>query len=141
MSRAIQSPTPPTTELAELGKFFAIAGRLLDSGQAAPQMFSSTIDAVWHRLLENPEDHAAFTAHHAGRALRHLPVKGRGVIPWVTAYEEAYGPLPQVWFTNTAGTVDVEALARYRETGQVWAEWDCSPAPGDDDAVPEKTAS
>ncbi|MFJ9840084.1 hypothetical protein ACIRYZ_06370 [Kitasatospora sp. NPDC101155] len=52
-----------------------------------------------------------------------------------------YGPLPQVWFTDAEGTVDTGALARYRETGQVWAEWDCSPAPGDGDAVPDKTTA
>ncbi|MFD7449444.1 hypothetical protein [Kitasatospora sp. NPDC059827] len=141
MSRALQSPTHPTTELAELGKFFAIAGRLLGAGRAAPQMFSTAIDAVWHQLLEDPAGHAAFAAHHAGRVLGHSPVKGQGFISWTTAYEEAYGPLPQIWFTDATGTVDVEALASYRETGQVWAEWDCSPAPGDDDAAPEATAS
>ncbi|MBO1415902.1 hypothetical protein [Streptomyces sp. FH025] len=26
-----------------------------------------------------------------------------------------------------------EALARYREMGEVWAEWNCSPEPGDGD--------
>ncbi|WP_256177149.1 hypothetical protein [Kitasatospora aureofaciens] len=59
----------------------------------------------------------------------------------MSAYEEAYGPLPEIWFTNADGAVNSEALARYRNSGEVWAEWDCSPAPGDgDDLVPAKTA-
>ncbi|MFF2143151.1 hypothetical protein [Kitasatospora sp. NPDC058190] len=141
MSRATQSPIHTSTELAELGRFFSIAARFLDTGQTAPQMFSTAIDAAWHRLLEDPEAHAAFTTQHAGRLLRHSPVKGEGFISWITAYEKAYGPLPQIWFTEADGSVNTEALARYRETGQVWAEWDCSPAPGDGDVVPEKTTA
>jgi hypothetical protein len=53
----------------------------------------------------------------------------------VSAYEEAYGPLPEVWFTAADGTVNTQALKRYRETGEVWAEWDCGPVPGDGDEV------
>ncbi|MQS11737.1 hypothetical protein F7Q99_05390 [Streptomyces kaniharaensis] len=126
-------------ELVELGRFFTIAARLFDTGQAAPQMFSTAIDVAWHRLLEDPEAYTAFTTRHAGRCLGHSPVRGQGFISWVTAYKEAYGPLPQIWFTGADGTVDTKALARYRQTGRVWAEWDCSPVPGDGDVVPEKT--
>ncbi|MFD7829875.1 hypothetical protein [Kitasatospora sp. NPDC059803] len=65
---------------------------------------------------------------------------GVGFISWVGAYEEAYGPLPEIWFTDADDTVNTVALARYRETGEVWAEWDCSPAPGDgDDLAPAAT--
>ncbi|WP_256987448.1 hypothetical protein [Streptomyces sp. BR123] len=35
------------------------------------------------------------------------------------------------------GTLDEQAIAHYRETGTVIAEWDCGPASGDgDDAAP-----
>jgi len=47
-----------------------------------------------------------------------------------------FGPLPEVWFAGADGVLNEQALVRYRETGEVRAEWDCSPAPGDDDAVP-----
>ncbi|MFE4372840.1 hypothetical protein ACFRMN_32300 [Streptomyces sp. NPDC056835] len=65
---------------------------------------------------------------------------GHGPIAWVTAYEESYGPLPGIWFTTTHGTVDEHVLTRYRETGAVVAEWDCAPAPGDDDLSPKRLA-
>ncbi|MFD9724789.1 hypothetical protein [Streptomyces sp. NPDC059072] len=40
---------------------------------------------------------------------------------------------------GTHGTLDETAIARYRETGTVVAEWDCGPAGGDgDDLTPEQ---
>ncbi|KJS53821.1 hypothetical protein VM98_23060 [Streptomyces rubellomurinus subsp. indigoferus] len=124
-----------------MGRFFTITARSFDAGRTAPQMFSGAIDAAWHQLLTDPAAHDAFTTEHAGRPLTHSPIKGAGFITWLSTYEEAYGPLPQIWFTDATGTVDTDSLARYRETGQVWAEWDCSPAPGDDDAVPGTTSA
>ncbi|MDH6109916.1 hypothetical protein P3T36_005086 [Kitasatospora sp. MAP12-15] len=131
--------TEVNLELFELGKFFTITGRRLAGGQSAPEMFSAAIDAAWHRLAEDPIVHSEFAKAHAGRDLTHAETGGRGVIEWVTAYEAAYGPLPVIWFTNSDGVVDSATLARYRETGVVVAEWNCSPAPGDGDAVPENT--
>ncbi|WP_053643723.1 hypothetical protein [Streptomyces sp. XY431] len=133
MSSTIKS----TAELDELGKYFAIAARRIDSGEAAPEMFSAAVDTAWHRLADDLEAYEAFTLQHAGRKLAHVEGGGSGFITWVSAYEEAYGPLPEVWFTNADGTLDTEALARYRETGEVRGEWNCSPAPGDgDDMAP-----
>jgi hypothetical protein len=122
----------PSLELDELGKFFTIAARQIDSGQAAPEMFSAAIDATWHQLLTDPAAHEAFAIQHAGRKLTHVEGKGSGFVSWVSAYEEAYGALPAIWFTDADGRANTEALARYRETGQVWAEWDCGPVEGDD---------
>ncbi|MGW6597395.1 hypothetical protein [Streptomyces sp. NPDC055036] len=127
-------------ELAELGKFFTIAASRFDAGQAAPEMFSAAIDTVWHRLTHDPMAYDAFTAEHAGRRLAHIETAGHGPITWVTAYEASYGPLPEIWFTTAHGTVDERALTRYRKTGAVVAEWDCAPAPGDDDLAPKKLA-
>ncbi|MFE9421645.1 hypothetical protein ACFYNO_01645 [Kitasatospora sp. NPDC006697] len=130
----------PSVELEELGKFFTLAARLLDSDQAAPQMFSTAIDAAWHQLVNDPAAHDAFAIQHAGRKLAHTDDGGIGFISWVSVYEEAYGPLPEIWFTDAEGTVNTEALARYRETGEVWGEWDCSPAPTEgDDLAPTAT--
>jgi hypothetical protein len=127
-------------ELDELGKFFTITARRLDAGQAGPEMFSGAIDAVWHRLAEDRAAHDVFSEVHAGRRLAHVSGPGEGFVSWVSAYEEAYGALPAVWFTGADGSVDSEALRRYRETGEVWAEWNCSPAPGDGDLAPETTS-
>ncbi|MFF3747477.1 hypothetical protein [Streptomyces kronopolitis] len=44
----------------------------------------------------------------------------------------AYGPLPEIWFTDTDGNVDQDAIAHYRATHTVVAEWDCAPIGGDD---------
>ncbi|MEU8923134.1 hypothetical protein AB0D10_19670 [Kitasatospora sp. NPDC048545] len=123
----------PRTELDELGKFFTIAARRNDAGQAAPEMFSGAIDAAWHTLVDDPAAHETFAVQHAGRRLAHVESSGIGFVSWVSAYEEAYGPLPAIWFTDADGAVNTKALARYRETGEVWAEWNCSPAPGDGD--------
>ncbi|WP_035799833.1 hypothetical protein [Kitasatospora mediocidica] len=129
----MSTTTATGVELAELGKFFKITARRFDAGEAAPEMFSTAIDAAWHQLAEDAEAHSAFTAEHAGRAIVHAETGGRGFIAWVAAYEEAYGPLPEIWFTDASGVVDTTALAAYRKTGQVVAEWNCSPAPGDGD--------
>ncbi|MFJ1755949.1 hypothetical protein [Kitasatospora sp. NPDC088134] len=122
--------------LTELGKFFKIAGARATAGLPAPQMFSGAVDKAWHRLTENPAEHTAFTTEHAGRTLGHAENNGEGWIDWVSAYAEAYGPLPEIWFTDADGTLDTELLGHYRETGKVWAEWDCSPVPDDGDVAP-----
>ncbi|MFF7458245.1 hypothetical protein [Kitasatospora sp. NPDC008115] len=123
----------PGVELDELGKFFTIAARRIDAGKTAPQMFSAAVDSAWHALLADPAAHEAFTLRYAGRELVHVETRGFGPIAWVAAYEEAYGPLPEIWFTNADGTVNTEALTRYRESGTVTAEWDCGPKPGPGD--------
>ncbi|MEV8416122.1 hypothetical protein AB0P45_21305 [Streptomyces niveus] len=135
----MNTATKSSVELVELGKFFTVAGRHLDVGEGAPQMFSPAIDAVWHELAAAPHAHAAFTAEHAGRTLAHVETAGCGLVTWVTTYQEMYGPLPEIWFTDADGTINERSLNRYRETGRVVAEWDCSPAPGDGEMAPEST--
>ncbi|MFF2044157.1 hypothetical protein ACFVVX_27420 [Kitasatospora sp. NPDC058170] len=127
-----------TIEITELGRFLSIAGRRLAVGGTAPEMFSGAIDAVWHALAKDSQAHAEFTTAHAGRPLAHIEGAGQGRILWVTAYDEAYGPLPEVWFTDESGAVDTATHSRYRETGEVWASWKCSPEalPHAEPAVP-----
>ncbi|MBD0712345.1 hypothetical protein BU197_29575 [Streptomyces sp. CBMA291] len=136
----MNTPTLPAlpVERRELGRFLAVAGRRLERGEGVSGMFSRAVDAVWHRMLGTSEG-VAFGVEHAGAVLGHRAVRGSGVVGWVGAYEEAYGPLPEVWFADERGVVDRAAFARYRETGTVVAEWDCVPTTGDadgDDAVP-----
>ncbi|MFC0601106.1 hypothetical protein [Streptomyces palmae] len=127
-----------STATSELRRFLVIAGRRLRNGQSAAEMFSPAVDAVWHQMLGTPQ-YQALCRETAGRPIGHAANKGQGPISWVTAYEEAYGPLPEIWFTDAEGRLDHEAIARYRATGTVVAEWDCSPigGGGDDDLVPE----
>lgn len=117
-------------EQVELGRFFRISARRFESGHTAPEMFSTAIDREWHRLMET-SGYAGFCVEHVGRTIGHRPLKGVGEISWMPMYEEMFGPLPALWFTDGDGRVDREALTRYRETGVVVAEWDCSPVPGD----------
>ncbi|MEV6393770.1 hypothetical protein AB0M39_03145 [Streptomyces sp. NPDC051907] len=125
-----------TIERRELGRFLAIAGQRFESGEGLTEMFSRAVDAEWHHMLATPE-YAAFSTEHAGAVLGHHEMNGTGPIGWVAAYEEVYGPLPEVWFTDEKGVLDEAALTRYRETGKVVAEWDCGPTSGDgDDAAP-----
>ncbi|MEW1659211.1 hypothetical protein [Streptomyces sp. NPDC093707] len=119
-----------TVEQVELGRFLTVTARQFDAGRTAPEMFSPAIDVEWHRLLNSP-DYQAFCTEHAGRQIGHVPNVGTGEISWVRAYEELFGPLPEIWFTDQNGRLDDEGLAHYRETGTVVAEWDCSPVPGD----------
>ncbi|MFB7631731.1 hypothetical protein ACFC0M_12380 [Streptomyces sp. NPDC056149] len=119
-----------SVEQAELGRFLTVTARQFDAGRSAPEMFSPAIDAEWHRLLNSP-DYQEFCTEHAGRPIGHTANVGTGEISWVRAYEELFGPLPEIWFTDQNGRLDHEGLAHYRETGTVVAEWDCSPVPGD----------
>ncbi|MGX2997023.1 hypothetical protein JNUCC64_22630 [Streptomyces sp. JNUCC 64] len=128
-------------EKVELGRFFRIAGRRFDAGLTAPEMFSGAIDAVWHLLAGDAPEHREFTREHAGRELFHQERSGQGPVTWVREYEEEYGPLPELWFTDVDGTLDTGALARYWRDGTVVAVWDCAPHPGPgdgDDTAPER---
>ncbi|QTE00667.1 hypothetical protein [Streptomyces cyanogenus] len=136
--------TTLSPERIELGRFFAVAAERLAAGHAVVEMFSGAIDAEWHRFLDDPA-YATFCADHAGGVLGHAAAAGAGEISWVAAYEEMFGMLPECWFTDADGKVDTDALTRYRQTGIVVAEWDCSPTSGDGDDVvppePEKAAT
>ncbi|MER6912540.1 hypothetical protein ABT354_12795 [Streptomyces sp. NPDC000594] len=125
-----------TAERRELGRFLAIAGQRFENGEGPAGMFSRAVDAVWHRMLTIP-GYAAFSIEHAGTVLGHRETNGSGPISWVAVYEEEYGPLPGIWFTDADGVLDKAALARYEETGEVVAEWDCVPTTGDGDGDDE----
>ncbi|MDQ1005764.1 hypothetical protein QFZ82_000249 [Streptomyces sp. V4I23] len=127
-----------STATIELRRFLTITGQRFKDGQSTPEMFSPAVDAAWHDMLGTPA-YEALCRETAGQPIRHVVNNGRGPIAWVAAYEAAYGPLPDIWFTGAHGTVDEQAVTRYRETGTVVAEWDCGPAGGDgDDLTPEQ---
>lgn len=86
----------------ELGRFLALAQGRFESGEGPTQMFSRAVDAEWHKLLATP-GYAAFSVEQAGAVLGHREANGAGPVEWVTAYEEAYGPLPEIWFTDDPG--------------------------------------
>ncbi|WKV76603.1 hypothetical protein AW27_033875 (plasmid) [Streptomyces sp. PCS3-D2] len=126
-----------STATTELGRFLTITGQRFRTGQSAPEMFSPAVDKAWHELLGTPA-YKALCLETAGQPIRHVANNGHGPIAWVAAYEEADGPLPEIWFTDADGNLDQGAIARYRETGTVVAEWDCGPAGGGDDVAPDQ---
>lgn len=95
----------------ELGRFLKVAAWQFEAGCTAPEMFSPVIDGEWHRLLSSSE-YQEFCAEHAGRQIGHAPNTGVGEISWVQVYEELFGPLPDIWFTDQFGRLDHEGLAR-----------------------------
>lgn len=131
----ITPPNPAGSEaLTELGRFLTLVGGAAVRGADTwLPMFSPAVDGAWHLLQDTPERHDSFCREHAGRPVRHLPARGHGAIAWVAAYEAAYGPLPQVWFTDADGTVNERLWSAYQRTGTVVTDWDCGPEPGDVD--------
>ncbi|MGW2276752.1 hypothetical protein [Streptomyces sp. NPDC001770] len=123
-----------STASTELRRFLTITGRRFKDGLSAPEMFSPAVDAAWHDLL-GTSTYEAFCQETAGQSIGHVSNSGHGPISWVSAYEEAYGPLPEIWFTDADGHVNQDTLAHYRATGTVVAEWDCAPTGGDADEV------
>ncbi|MFF2194759.1 hypothetical protein [Streptomyces sp. NPDC058157] len=114
------------TATTELGRFLTVAGLRHRAGEPAPEMFSGAVDAAWHQALE-ARDYPALCAGTAGELVSHAESGGHGPIAWISVYEEAYGPLPDIWFTDAACRLDTALLAVYRETGTVTASWNCGP--------------
>ncbi|MFI9242764.1 hypothetical protein ACIGXF_09240 [Streptomyces sp. NPDC053086] len=71
--------TTLSPERIELGRFFAVAAERLAAGHTVVEMFSSAVDAEWHRFLDDPE-YAAFCTDHARGVLGHAAAAGAGGI-------------------------------------------------------------
>ncbi|MFD0268763.1 hypothetical protein ACFVGY_19660 [Streptomyces sp. NPDC127106] len=99
-----------STTTTELRRFLTITGQRLKAGRPMPEMFSPAVDAAWHDM-HGTTDYKVLCQETAGQPIRHVANIGHGPIAWVTAYEAAYGPLPDIWFTNADGTVDELALS------------------------------
>ncbi|MFD8144875.1 hypothetical protein [Streptomyces sp. NPDC059708] len=115
-----------STATTELGRFLTLAGLRHRAGEPAPEMFSGAVDAAWHQALED-EGYPTLCAGTAGELVNHAESGGHGPIIWISAYEAAYGPLPDIWFTDADGHLDAALLTLYRETGTVTASWNCGP--------------
>jgi hypothetical protein len=125
---SIMEHATPEEAREELSKFFAIA-TLADD---APGMFSTFIDAEWHRLMQTP-DYPEFCMRSVGQYVGHAPIDGEGEIRWVGMYHHQFGALPAAWFADENGVVETGALVRYLDTQTVRASWNCQPTTGDPD--------
>ncbi|NOK59850.1 MAG: hypothetical protein GFH27_549291n42 [Chloroflexi bacterium AL-W] len=107
----------------ELGRIFELA----TDGVENVTMPSRYIDSVWHDMLKEPASYEAFCKRVAGVVVEHTPAQGEGEITWVSSYEEKFGKLDSVWFTDEHGVLDNNLYETYLETGHVRASWDCTP--------------
>jgi hypothetical protein len=103
----------------ELLRFFALATRAAEGLLIMPSVFMgkkpNLVDAIWHEELEkSPEEYEALCIEACGEPLRHD--KDVGDVHWGEQYERTYGELPEVWFCDPSGALDMVALMHYRAT-------------------------
>ena len=98
-------------------------------------MFSAAVDAVWHDHLNDQAAYARLCKSIVGAPIGHRSFRGAGVIPGIESYEDRYGTLPKIWFTDAQGCIDRSAQDTYERTHTVIASWDCGPATPDPDGT------
>jgi hypothetical protein len=96
------------------------------TGLSAP-MPVCAVDTYWHDFLKHPAEYQALCDSVAGHYVEHRPLSGEGEIPWVPFYEEKYGALGAIWFSDTNGTEIPGVRANYERTGGYRMAWDCTP--------------
>ena len=101
-------------------------------------MFSPAVDTAWHEMLGTPAyvalcQETAWPARPPRRGQRPRPDR-----LGCRLQGDARAAALEIWFTDAHGTVDEQAVARYRETGTVVAEWDCGPMVVGDDVAPDR---
>ena len=85
--------------ILEFKRYMALVGL----GYRGLGMASSLVDEVWHDFILFTREYAGFCQAAFGEFIHHVPRTSRDPLPepaperFVTAYEEAFGPLPAVW--------------------------------------------
>ena len=110
---------------AELAKVFNMSAQGIEI-----EMFSMAIDAVWHEMLQEPENYKKFCIESCGGLVGHQETKGYGIMTFVESYEARFGKLDNIWFIDQHGVFNHEAWEQYLETGLVEASWKCGPTHG-----------
>lgn len=110
----------------ELERFLLLA---TDNPDVPMRMPACPVDTYWHAVEGTPDYLTVARQLTAGGTIDHVPAGGHDAIEWVARYEEAYGPLPEVWFTSaTDGSLDEDEWERYQRTGCIpRLSWDCGP--------------
>ena len=106
----------------ELAKIFTLAAEGISAS-----MFSGSIDAVWHEMLNDTDYYRAFCLKSCGYSVTHRELAGCGEAKFVKHYEFRYGPLPEIWFVGEDGVLNTEQRDYYLKTGKVFASWNCNP--------------
>ncbi len=118
---------PTSLANEELARFFVVAQSFRQHGDEQAFMPACPVDTEWHRLLKSPGEYRRFCDAVLGHSVRHDLAQGEGKINWAETYRQLYGHLPEIWFQDTAGVVDVMRQRTYREMGVFYASWDCTP--------------
>ena len=108
----------------ELIKFFELSREKIDD----LKMPRCIIDEYWHELLELENEYEKFCIKYAGRIIFHEKSGGEEVLEWVKRYEQNYGVLSPLWFTDKFRELDIKSYEQYKQSGIVKLSWDCQPA-------------
>ena len=106
----------------ELRKAFKLAVEGVDV-----KMFSKFIDNVWHQMRNDPASYEDFSLEACGHVITHAEESGEGAIEFIKIYEEKYGKMPDVWFMDKEGELDIENFVNHIEGRSVITGWDCNP--------------
>ncbi|TYR78270.1 hypothetical protein FZC66_20105 [Priestia megaterium] len=112
----------------ELGRYFELAV----DGVENLGMPDNILDKVWHEKLENPEEYLKFCNNTVGCYIEHGQLMGEGEPSWIKNYEDKFGKLDPIWFTNDKGSFNEGAYNSYINTGKVKMSWNCNAIPLDE---------
>jgi hypothetical protein len=96
------------------------------------EMWSSAVDNEWHQLLKDGDEYNMFCMQQVGKYVGHSEGQGfSGIssISWIQEYEKKFGELGLIWFHDQVGQIDLNLCEEYLWTGEVYASWNCHPAP------------
>jgi hypothetical protein len=84
--------------LRELKRYMSIAGAV----DKPVDMFSPSVDGLWHEFILFTRQYSVFCSKYVGTFLHHAPAvpslpEQKSDFPFFEVYEEAFGPLPDVW--------------------------------------------
>jgi hypothetical protein len=85
--------------IQEFKRYMALVGL----GYRGLGMISPTVDEVWHGFILFTREYAGFCQSAFGEFIHHVPRTSReprskdGAKQFALAYEEVFGPLPEIW--------------------------------------------
>lgn len=119
----------------ELRRFFSIAAAEAAAGtyHCDISMPACLVDEYWHELCDSGEadelsvEASGMTFDHINDYELFPESRGEGSLPWLARYEEMFGPLSKVWFTDQEGNFDEATYKQYLEDSSYKASWGCNP--------------
>jgi len=119
--------TKQTVAKVELERFLKVAVLCQEKDASNVYMPCCYVDKVWHELLTDTVEYTRIVSHVFSGEIDHISIKGSGIVEWVPLYEEKFGKLHSIWFTDENEIVNEKSYGEYLETGVMRASWDCTP--------------